>query len=100
MPERIEQSVMIMTFLNNIQGKKILCGDFNALPGSKSIGILEQGMKNLIKEFNVTSTRSRLYLQPVKFADYIFISPDASVKEFRTLPVEVSDHLSLFLDFS
>ncbi len=42
----------------------ILCGDFNLMPDTKSIEILETGMQNLVKNYNVTSTRSSFYKNP------------------------------------
>lgn len=98
-PERIEQSNRIKLFMDSVQGKKILCGDFNLLPETESIKILEKGMKNLIKDSGVVSTRSSLYPKEVKFADYILISPDINVKDFKVLQDVVSDHLPLYLEF-
>lgn len=95
---RITQSENVIDVLTHLKGKKILVGDFNLLPDTESLKILENGMTNLIKEFGFTSTRSRYYTKPEKFADYILVSPDVKVNEFRVLPDEVSDHLPLFLD--
>ena len=55
-------------------------------------------MKNLIKEYNIQSTRTSLYEKSEKFADYVFVSPEIVVKDFKLLPDEVSDHLALFLE--
>jgi len=98
-PERIEQSKHVRNYLDAFAGPKILCGDFNLIPEGQSIKILEQGMRNLITEFQITSTRSSIYTKEMKFADYILTSPDLQVKDFKTLPDEVSDHLALILDF-
>jgi len=98
-PARIEQSKNIKKFLDEIDGKKILCGDFNVAPETKSMDILEGSMKNLIKENGVTSTRSHYYPGEIKFADYILVSPDIQVKEFKVLQDVVSDHLPLYLEF-
>ena len=97
---RINQSQNIKDFMDGIKGKKILCGDFNLLPDTQSLAILDGGMKNLVKEYGVQSTRSELYTKPVKFADYILVSPEVRVEDFEVLPDVVSDHLPLFLDFS
>jgi len=69
------------------------------LPDGRSIAILEQGMENLIKTFNITSTRSSQYNKDIKYADYVLITPGIKVKKFQALPDEVSDHLSLMLEF-
>jgi len=98
--ERLLQSDNIANFLKGIKNPHILCGDFNLLPETKSLKKIEDlGLKNLIKEFNITSTRSSHYKKPLKFADYTFVSPDITVNEFKMLPDEVSDHLAMYLDF-
>ena len=57
-------------------------------------------MRNLIKENNITSTRSSHYEKDVKFADYILVSRDIKIRTFEVLKDIVSDHLPLFLDFT
>ncbi len=56
-------------------------------------------MRNLVKEYRVTSTRSQLYKKPDKFADYILVSPEVIVEDFKVLEEEMSDHLPLLLTF-
>jgi len=98
--ERLEQSRRIKTFMENVGGRKILCGDFNLLPGTESIKILDSmNMRNLIHMYGVTSTRTSLYTKPDKFADYMFVSQEIKVNDFRVLPDEISDHAALYLDF-
>ena len=104
--ERIRQSEIINNFLEGEKGAKILCGDFNLLPDTQSIAMIEAvGMENLVKKFKIECTRSRL--SPYfgkdnfqKFADYTFVSPDVRVKNFTVPDVEVSDHLPMILEFS
>ena len=102
--ERIIQSEKIRDFFKNQTGAKILCGDFNLWPYTKSMAILEKDMINLVKNYKITSTRSSLYTRfsdkKDRFADYILVSKDVRVKDFKVLPNEVSDHLPLFLEFS
>ena len=69
------------------------------LPFPYLLAILEEGMRNLVKETDVTSTRSHYYTKPEKFADYILVSPDITVVDFNVLPDVISDHLSLVLEF-
>lgn len=98
--DRINQSKNILDLIKSIKGEIVLCGDFNLLPETKSIRMFEEyGLKNLIKEFNVSPTRSSLYDKPLPFADYIFVSQGIKVKNFKVLTVEVSDHLPLELEF-
>ena len=100
--ERLNQTKNVHAFLNEIPHAKILCGDFNMMPGIESLRILEKGMRNLIVESNVISTRSDLYekrdIEP--YADYILVSRGVEVKSFHVLWIEVSDHLPLEMEFS
>ncbi|MEK6887182.1 MAG: endonuclease/exonuclease/phosphatase family protein [Nanoarchaeota archaeon] len=98
--DRIEQSKKIKMFLDKCKGEKILCGDFNLLPETESIRIIEKDMKNLIKDFKIESTRSQSYTKPDKHADYILVSENIDVKEFKVLQEHVSDHMPLMLEFN
>ena len=98
-PARLEQSRNIRKFLDNVEGPKILCGDFNLDPETESMKILEATMKNLVKEYGINSTRSGHYTGPSRFADYILVSPEIKVKDFKVLQDIVSDHLPVFLEF-
>lgn len=99
-PERLEQSRKVRAFIDGLNGNRtILCGDFNLLPDTESLEILEKGMRNLIKDYNITSTRSHYYKKEIKFADYVLVSQDIKVRAFEVLQDQVSDHLPLFLEF-
>ena len=97
--ERIVQSQRIKDFMNTLYGPIILCGDFNLRSDTESIGIVEKGMNNLIKLYDVKSTRTSLYPKEEQFADYIFSSPEILVNTFEVLNDEVSDHSPLRLNF-
>lgn len=100
-PDRIEQSKQIRKLMDSIKGTQIVCGDFNLLPNTESISILEKGMKNLIKEYSIETTRTSFYTRAEtsgKFADYMFTSNDTQVLDFKVLPDEVSDHAALLLE--
>jgi endonuclease/exonuclease/phosphatase family metal-dependent hydrolase len=64
--------------METITSPKILCGDFNLRPETKSMARVKAGMRDLIDEFNITSTRTALYDKPERYADYIFTSPSNS----------------------
>jgi len=98
-PERIAQSKNIKKFISTINTPKILCGDLNLRPDTESIKLIESQMNNLIKIYDIHSTRSNLYPKEEKFADYIFTSPDININSFKVLDVEVSDHLPLLVDY-
>jgi len=97
---RFEQSKRILDLANKTNGKKIICGDFNLEPDTKSLGMIE-GLptRNLIKEYGIKSTRSSHYKKDLKFADYMLVSLDLDVIDFKVLPDEVSDHLPMYLEF-
>lgn len=97
--DRILQSQKIIAFLKKISNDIVFCGDFNLLPETKSLKMLEEfGLKNLITMYGITSTRTSLYTKPEKFADYVFVSKGVTVKEFTVLPDEVSDHAPLSVE--
>ena len=102
---RLEHSNKLKEFLASKRGAKIVVGDFNLLPETQSIKILEDDLKNLIKEFLVERTRSNL--SPYagkpdfqKFADYTFVSKEVQVKSFEVPKIDISDHLPMILQFS
>jgi len=106
-PARLRQSKLITDFLKNKPGSKIIGGDFNLLPETKSIKLIEAaGYKNLIKDFAIQATRNKLSWESLKkgeekqyFADYVFVSPEVKVKNLSVPNVEISDHLPMVLDF-
>lgn len=98
--DRLRQSDNIIHFLETLAHPYILCGDFNLSPDTQSLKKLESiGMRNLIKEHRVMSTRSSYYKKTDQFADYVLVSDGINVKDFKVLPDEVSDHLAMYLDF-
>ena len=103
-PERLEQSKKVKRLVSEIKGPKILCGDFNLMPQTQSVTMLEENLKNLIKNFNIKSTRNKVSQalhpgDPQYFADYAFVSPDVRVKSFEVPYNEVSDHLPMITEF-
>lgn len=97
--DRIQQTKNILDFTKTISTDFVLCGDFNLLPDTQSIKMIEDsGLRNLIKEYGITSTRTSHYNKPIKFADYAFVTKGIEVKDFRVMPEEVSDHAPLYLE--
>ena len=100
-PERTEQSKRIRNFIDSVKGSQIVCGDFNLLPETESLSILSYGMQDLVRAYNISSTRTSFYARAEtsgNFADYIFVSPDIKVTDFKVLSDEVSDHAALFVE--
>ncbi len=103
-PSRLEMSKLLRSLwekesINN----KILCGDFNLMPNTQSVKILETCGKNLIQEFNIQNTRNEIswtkYNNKQYFADYAFVSKSIQVKSFIVPYNLVSDHLPMVVDF-
>lgn len=111
--ERLKQSKDVLEFSEKVEGLKIIMGDFNLLPETKSIKMIEDaGYRNLIKEFKIKTTRNRIaweyfekskkdiFYGRQKFADYCFVTKDIRVKKFEVPNLEISDHLPLMLEFN
>ena len=97
---KLAQSRKIIDLTIRTKGdKKIICGDFNLRPDTKSMFMIEKQFKNLIIENNIKSTRSSIYTKIEKFADFIFISKNIEPNDFKVLDEVVSDHLPLLLEF-
>lgn len=97
-PERLAQSQRIKSFIDSLETPVVLCGDFNLRPDTLSLKLFEDGLENLVRKYNVESTRTSLYTKEEKFADYMFTSPNLGVKTFKVLEHEVSDHSPLILE--
>ena len=105
-PVRLKQSEKIINFFKDKIGPKIIGGDFNLMPDTKSVKMFEQaGYRNLIRDFGIQETRNNLSWKQFPnedkqhFADYVFVSPDVKVKKFEIPYNEISDHLPQVLDF-
>ena len=99
--DRLVQSDNIVNFVKSLTTPVILCGDFNLRPDTKSLAKIEElGLRNLIKEYGITSTRTSMYTKQEKFADYTFVSKEVNVVDFKILPEEVSDHAAMFIDLA
>jgi len=98
--ERIQQSKNIVSFLKGVKGEIILVGDFNLRPDTESLALLEAtGLRNMITEYGITSTRTSYYKKEETFADYVLVTDGIDVTDFKVLPDEVSDHSALLLEF-
>ncbi len=97
-PERLVQSERIISFMDKSNLPKVLMGDFNLRPDTKSVSMLEDKLNNLIKSNNIETTRTSLYTKTEKFADYTFIGDDLKVKNFEVLMHKASDHAAMVLD--
>lgn len=80
----------------------IILGDFNLLPSTKSMDGFEPRFKNLIKEFDIKSTRPTFDDGLDKgdlVCDYILVNDKIKVKAFEVVEKVISDHLALLMEF-
>lgn len=100
--ERIAQSKEMINFAKSFSEKLIIAGDFNLKPDTISLKMLENelNLNNLIKEYNIPTTRTSHYKhhQTEKFADYILVSHNLQVEDFQVLSDEISDHSVMVLE--
>jgi endonuclease/exonuclease/phosphatase (EEP) superfamily protein YafD len=103
--ERLNASNILIQEGEKHEGIKIFMGDFNLNEHSESVALFERnGYRNLIKEYNIETTRNHHCWdrydrnRPQLHSDYAFVSPQASIKHFEVFPDIVSDHQPLFLE--
>lgn len=75
----------------------IVAGDFNLLPNTESINIMNSKLINLIEKYNIKTTRPKFKWEMV--CDYIFVNDKIKVNNFEIIDSEISDHLPIILDF-
>jgi hypothetical protein len=100
--ERLAQSRAIRRVMDQHSGPSVLMGDFNLLPETTSVRILEHGRRNLITDYRIATTRSRLNAfygtpQEQPHANYTFATPDVQIASFAVPDVDVSDHLPMVM---
>lgn len=101
-PHQREKNQKLVEYLSQVAQPWIFTGDCNILPDSPTIHDLEKLGKNLGKEYGVTNTVDPTVhynwekMKPGSTIDYIFVSPDIQVENFRLLDmVHMSDHFGL-----
>lgn len=80
----------------------IVVGDFNLLPDTSSIKLLNNKLINLVDLYNIKTTRPDFYNKQFDnniVCDYIFINDKIIVNNFKVINNNISDHLPLLLDF-
>lgn len=88
----------IAKYIDDLSGPKILTGDFNLAPESKSLEPINALLRNLCIENKVETTRNQ-FANSMTVVDYIWVSNDITVNRFEVLPDIVSDHTALLLEF-
>ena len=98
----IKQSEYILKAAQRKDIPTIIVGDFNLLPETKSIKMLDKKYRNLVVENNITSTRPDVRKGKElgsSVVDYIFVDERIKVNKFEVIKTEISDHYPLVLDF-
>lgn len=98
----IGQSKAILSEALKEQIPLLIGGDFNLLPQSPSIELINGNFRNLSDEFGLQTTRPQfddgLDCGEV-VVDYIFTNDKIKVNNFKTIETNISDHLPLILTF-
>lgn len=84
-------------YIETLEGPVVLTGDFNLVPNSESMQILNTKLRNLTLEHKVGTTRNHLTAK-TEPCDYI-LTRDIEFENFAVLDDVVSDHLALTLQF-
>lgn len=98
-PARFDQPRRIVAAMTTVSAdKRMIVGDFNALPSNQSLRLIEQaGYRNLVREYGITDTRTVFYDKMPRLADYAFVSGAVEVNQFCVNAMPVSDHAALIL---
>lgn len=101
--KRLEQSRKILKILPNDR-EVILVGDFNLMPATQSVALIETKLRNLISEYHIANTRGSLnpyagLPDEQKYADFTFVSKGVNVTNFEVPDAQVSDHCPMVLEF-
>ena len=104
-PKRLRQSKILISLMKKLKGPKVLCGDFNLMPETESVKMLERaGMVNLIRKYKIKNTRNTIswkrHNNRQYFADFTFTTPDVQVKNFKVPYNLASDHLPMVVEFA
>lgn len=90
-----------MLLLSLVNYPVIITGDFNLFPDTESMTVFKDFI-SLVDEYNIKTTRPKsneLSHLDRNLIDYILVSKGVKINSFQVLDSDVSDHLSLVLDF-
>jgi endonuclease/exonuclease/phosphatase family metal-dependent hydrolase len=89
----IQQNKFILEKLKNKKLPTILLGDFNLLPDTKSMSLIDKKYENLDKKFNISNTRPK-----GQVIDYVFIDKNFFAKNLQAEATDISDHYPLIAE--
>jgi endonuclease/exonuclease/phosphatase family metal-dependent hydrolase len=96
--QTLRQMKQIVQYISSLEGPVVLCGDFNLVSTSESIGVINDMLRNLSAEHKLTTTRTQFTFKK-EVCDYIFVNDEVTVHSFKALDELVSDHKALLLEF-
>ncbi len=96
--ETDEQMRQVHDYLSQLAGPKILTGDFNLAPHSKSLEIINKSLTNLSIKHKLKTTRNQL-THKQEVCDYIFVNDEIKVSHFEASNEIISDHQALLMEF-
>ena len=80
----------------------VITGDFNLLPNTESIKIMNDNFRNLNNEYAIKTTRPH-FQDEVEHGggmlDYVFVNDKIKVNSFEVKDTNISDHLPLVVEF-
>lgn len=101
-PHQRKQNLKFIEYIRSLGNPWILAGDFNISPENQTILDLEKIGRDLTEEYHVENTIDGVNhvswdrIKPGFPVDYIFVSPEIGVKDFKVLnEVHMSDHYGL-----
>lgn len=92
--ETMRQCGIIASEITKLNGKVVVCGDFNLAPHSESLEQINALLTNLPVKNKLVTTRNQL-THKSEVCDYIFVSEDVSVDSFEASEEIISDHKAL-----
>ncbi len=95
-PRSLKQSQYLINLKKRVKGPFILAGDFNVIPNTKSIKMLNRHYNNMTKKFGIITT---LPGKKIMAIDNYFINNKIKPIALQTLQTTISDHLPLLFDF-
>ena len=98
----INQSRFLITKALEKNIPTIILGDFNLIPDSESIKMIDEHFTNLVKKYDIKSTRPKFddgLDRGDVVVDYVFVNDKIKINDFKVMDIEISDHLPLILDF-
>ncbi len=97
--ENTRQLELIAEYIDSLRGPIIFTGDLNLYPESPSLEPITSRLRNLIDEFPIGTTRTEISKRPNEIVDYVFVSDNVKVCDYKASDILASDHKALVLDF-